>query len=42
MTGPGADEDVRRALRFMAVKIVVFAILPLLAAAAIVYLTLPR
>lgn len=42
MSVRGAGDDERRAIRFMAVKFVVFALLPLAAAAVIVYLTLPR
>ncbi|MGZ8409537.1 MAG: hypothetical protein ACXWVS_06375 [Hyphomicrobium sp.] len=42
MSGSGAGEDERRAIRFMVLKFVVFALLPVAAAAAIVYLTFPQ
>lgn len=42
MTGRGPGEDERRAVRFMVVKFIVFALLPVAVAAAIVYLTFPN
>ncbi len=42
MSGLDGGEDARRAVRFMIAKFVIFAILPVMAAAAIVYVTLPR
>ncbi len=42
MSGADGREDARRAVMFMIAKFVIFAILPVVAAVAIVYLTLPR
>jgi hypothetical protein len=42
MTGRGPGEDERRAVRFVVVKFIMFALLPVAVAIAIVYVTFPK